>query len=106
MVLQGIRGPKIRRFSTRIEDLAIELTGNSQSAGKPGQPVILDGRGNLVLHHVAVDDLSQSNMPTIWHEIEGLCLNTCRVHSDPFQVILAELRVCHRFCLLTDGTNC
>lgn len=59
-------------------------------------------RGSVVLRDIAVDDLSHSNMATVRHQIECLCLHTRRGHCSPLQISLIQLGVGYLLCLLGD----
>jgi hypothetical protein len=44
-------------------------------------------------------------MAGVSSDVPLLCLDICRVHDDPFQILLRELGVRHRLALLGDGLD-
>lgn len=101
MILERIRNPEIWRLAIRVEDLGIELAGRPDATTLRGQKERrLKVRGSLP--NVAVDDLSHANVTTLGHEVEGLSLHTCRLHTNPFQVVFLKLGEGYRLGLIRD----
>lgn len=105
-IFQCIRRPKIRCAAVRIENLGIKLTCSMDAANSESISVPLDETRQNISRNVAVNDLGHPYVPTISHQIECLCLYTCRSHCSPAQVFLFEFRPWYRFGLLADRLNC
>lgn len=84
-VLERIGGPEIGGLAVRVEDLGVELACSVYTANmRVSACFFAYRRSSAVLRDIAVYDLSHSNMPTICHQVESLCLDTRRSHCSPF----------------------
>ena len=61
--------------------------------------------GSRDVHNVGVDDLRESDVALLRHEIEAEALDRGRVHSVPFHVIASELGVWGLNGLLSDRAD-
>ena len=59
----------------------------------------------MVSRNITVDHLGHPNVARLSHEIEGLGFDAGAIHSNPFQVLLFQLRPWCSFCLFGDRSD-
>lgn len=60
------------------------------------------------LRNVVVDELNKTGVASFAEDVESLCLNTCGIQRDPFQIRLLQICVCRVAFALAhslDGTR-
>jgi hypothetical protein len=104
VVGDGITGPEEGLLIVRVEKLAVELHGHSQTSAS------CEYYGQLAIEvaysrDVVVDDLQEARVSSLGEEVEGLRLDVGVVERHPLEVLLGQLGIGGLTSLLAHGLD-